>query len=95
MLQLPPQLTHASASACLLDLGAALRAEPAGVVVNAAGLGRFDSAALAVLLALRRQALGLGKTFAVTCLPQRLADLARLYGIADLLPDDGDCAPLI
>ena len=23
-----------------------------------------------------------------------LADLARLYGIAELLPDDGDCAPL-
>ena len=94
MLQLPPQLTHTTASACLLDLGAALPAEPAGVVVSASGLGRFDSAALAVLLSLRRQALGLGKTFAVTCLPQRLADLARLYGVAELLPDHVGSAAL-
>jgi len=94
VLQLPPQLTQTTASACLLDLGAALRAEPAGVVVSAAGLGRFDSAALAVLLSLRRQALTLGKTFVVTCMPQRLVDLARLYGLTELLPDGGDCPPL-
>lgn len=86
MLELPAQLTQTSASACLRDLAAAVRAEPAEVVVSAVGLGRFDSAALAVLLSLRREALALGKTFAVASLPQRLADLARLYGIDELLP---------
>lgn len=87
MLELPAQLTHTSASACLRELAAAVPAEPTAVVVSAASLGRFDSAALAVLLSLRRDALALGKTFAVTKLPQRLTDLARLYGIEELLPD--------
>ena len=86
MLNLPEVLTQTTATVCLRDLGAALRAEPAAIVVNASGLSRFDSAALAVLLALRREALQLGKTFAIQGLPQRLADLARLYGIAELLP---------
>ena len=87
MLELPAELTQTSATACLRDLGAGVRAEPAGVVVSAARLGRFDSAALAVLLELRREALALSKTFSVTKLPERLADLARLYGIEELLPD--------
>lgn len=87
MLELPAELTQTSATACLRDLSAGLSAETDGVVVSAVKLGRFDSAALAVLLALRRETLALGKTFAVTKLPERLADLARLYGIAELLPD--------
>ena len=86
MLNLPEVLTQTTATVCLRDLGAELRAESAAIVVNASGLNRFDSAALAVLLALRREALQLGKTFAIQGLPQRLADLARLYGIAELLP---------
>lgn len=94
MLALPAQLTQTSASVCLRDLAAAVPAEPTGVVVSAAGLGRFDSAALAVLLSLRREALALGKTFAVASLPQRLADLARLYGIDELLPDASGCPPV-
>lgn len=94
MLELPAELTQTSATACLRDLGAGVRAEPAGVVVSAAGVGRFDSAALAVLLSLRREALALSKTFAVTNLPQRLTDLARLYGIEELLPDQAAGPPV-
>jgi phospholipid transport system transporter-binding protein len=86
VLKLPQILTQTTASACLRELVGLMPAEPAGVLVHAAELSRFDSAALAVLLALRRQALGLGKTFAIDALPSRLGDLARLYGITDLLP---------
>jgi phospholipid transport system transporter-binding protein len=86
VLQLPEVLTQGTARVCLQQLGAALAAEPAAVLVDAAGLKRFDSAALALLLSLRRQALALGKSFATLNLPQRLADLARLYGIDSLLP---------
>ncbi len=89
MLQLPQSLNQTSATQCLRDLSAALRAEPAAVVVDAARLEQFDSAALAVLLALRRESLKLGKTFAVAGLPQQLADLGSLYGIAELLPAQG------
>ena len=42
--------------------------------------------ALAVLLAVRRECARAGKRFAVQGLPQRLRDLAALYGIEQLLP---------
>ena len=97
VLTLPPTLTWAPAAACLRDLqGSLAKATSTGgaggggigvtVVVDAGSLGQFDSSALAVLLALRREADGLGLTFAVTGMPQSLANLARLYGIAELLP---------
>ncbi|RYF17203.1 MAG: STAS domain-containing protein [Comamonadaceae bacterium] len=87
MLVLPQQLTHAEAPACCRMLAQALRSE-AGTqaVADASALDRFDSSALAVLLECRREALALGKTFAVSQLPARLRELATLYGVADLLP---------
>ena len=62
--------------------------------LNVLGLGQFDSAALAVLLELRRRALKLGKTFAVQAQPRHLSDLARLYGITELLPAVAPTAPV-
>jgi len=89
VLPLPKELNQSSATACLRDLSVALRAGPATVVVDATHLDQFDSAALAVLLALRREALALGKPFAIAGLPLQLADLGSLYGIAELLPAQG------
>lgn len=90
MLKLPQTLTQTTARACLRDLGGMLGAQPEQVVVDAQALSRFDSAALAVLLALRRQALVLHKTFVTIGLPQRLSNLAGLYGISELLPAQAD-----
>lgn len=85
MLVLPQVLTQAGASACLAKLSAELRAQTqSDVMLDARALQQFDSVALAVLLALRRQALSAGKSWAVNGLPTRLADLARLYGVAEL-----------
>ncbi|MEI6600039.1 MAG: STAS domain-containing protein [Comamonadaceae bacterium] len=87
MLVLPNELTHSQATACLALLLQGLRSDSdAQVVVDATGLNRFDSAALAVLLEFRRECLALGKRFSIQGLPSRLRDLAALYGIADLLP---------
>lgn len=87
MLVLPKELTHTQATACLRMLVQGLRAlSGQEVVVDATGLSRFDSAALAVLLELRRETLAQGKRFSVRGLPARLADLATLYGIVELLP---------
>jgi phospholipid transport system transporter-binding protein len=87
MLVLPAELTHAQAPACARMLAAALRADPGPhAVADAAALASFDSSALAVLLDCRREALALGKDFAVRQLPARLRDLAALYGVAELLP---------
>jgi phospholipid transport system transporter-binding protein len=86
VLSLPAELTQTQARACLGALAQGLRAAAGQtVVVDASALERFDSAALAVLLELRRQSLALGKAFAVAHMPARLADLATLYGIGELL----------
>ncbi|MDP3136513.1 MAG: STAS domain-containing protein [Burkholderiaceae bacterium] len=87
MLVLPAELTQAQASACVRMLVQGLSGESqASVVADAAALTHFDSSALAVLLECRREALLLGKTFAVRGLPERLRKLAGLYGVAELLP---------
>lgn len=84
---LPIDLTRAQASGCLQMLVQGLRAEAGStVVVDAGALVRFDSAALAVLLEFRRASLALGKSVLIHALPERLRDLAGLYGIAELLP---------
>ncbi|MBK7000221.1 MAG: STAS domain-containing protein [Rhodoferax sp.] len=87
MLTLPKELTHDSATACLAQLSTAIADEVTPVRVDAAALGHFDSSALAVLLELRRACLRVGKSMVVQGLPQRLRDLATVYGIESLLPD--------
>jgi len=89
VLVLPKELTHSQATACLRMLVQGLRSQTGSqVVVDATGLSRFDSAALAVLLEFRRESLALGKRFSIRGLPARLADLATLYGIIELLPSE-------
>ena len=92
MLLLPAVITHAEVPHVLrlfrqtLDQAAAQGGtEAAMLTVDGAALQQFDSSALAVLLALRRQALTLRKTFAIQGLPERLGALAGLYGIGELL----------
>ena len=88
MLVLPAELTHSQAPACARMLAQALRSEPGPqAVADASALRHFDSSALAVLLECRREALALGKSFAVTQLNGRLRDLAGLYGVSELLPE--------
>ena len=83
-------MTHDQAKVLAKTFEMALRAETANlepVVVDAGSLSRFDSSALAVLLASRRQAQALGRAFYVRDLPPRLRQLAGLYGVAELIPD--------
>lgn len=88
MLALPVELTQAQAEGCLRGLLPALRAQAGpSVEVDAAALQDFDSAALAVLLACRREAMAAGKQCVVRAMPERLRTLATLYGVAELLPE--------
>ena len=88
---LPAELTHRQARQALNALQAQLRSsgtgESAGWVVDASALEVFDSSALAVLLECRRSALAVQQPFAVRGLPPALAGLAKLYGVAELLPE--------
>ncbi|MCX8521665.1 MAG: STAS domain-containing protein [Rhodoferax sp.] len=86
MLTLPTILTHSQAKDCLQKLTHAVQHEAEKqVVVDAAPLNNFDSSALAVLLALRRECARAGKLFTVRGLPDHLRALAALYGIEALL----------
>jgi len=85
MLNLPAKLTHDDADALTRSLKSQIPAQAGGVVVKADQLREFDSSALAVLLACRREALALGKQFSASHLPSKLVQLASLYGVAQLL----------
>lgn len=87
MLLLAARLTHDFAAPAVEALGVMLASETAAeVVADASALKEFDSSALAVLLACRRQVMAAGKGFSVRGLPDRLRQLAGLYGVQDLLP---------
>jgi phospholipid transport system transporter-binding protein len=76
-------LTFANAAAVF----AASRAAPlpAAGVVDLGGLVHADSAALAVMLALKRRAAREGTRIAFASIPPGIHQLARVYGIEDLL----------
>jgi len=87
MVVLPDALVQSTAKSALQVLLPALAAEGSGnVTVDASGLTRFDSTALAVCLQLLRVGRQAGQTLVWQGIPERLASLARLYGIAELLP---------
>jgi phospholipid transport system transporter-binding protein len=86
LLVLPAEITHAQAASCLHLLVTAARAENRDeIIIDAAPLARFDSSALAVLIECRREALKTGQRFALRGIPARLAELAGLYGVTELL----------
>jgi phospholipid transport system transporter-binding protein len=58
---------------------------PESGVVDLAGLAHADSAALAVLLALRRRAVAEERPLAFAAMPALVATLADVYGIEELL----------
>ena len=86
VLRLPPVLTHAQAQACRAELVRAMAASPDRVLLlDASALQRFDSSALAVLLACHRQAQAMGRSLQLQGLTAPLRELAGLYGVRDWL----------
>lgn len=86
MLTLPATIGLTNANAVMRPLADAILREPAGPLgIDAGGLQRFDSSALAVLLECRRLAEKSGRTLQLHNAPSRLSQLARLYGVAELL----------
>jgi phospholipid transport system transporter-binding protein len=76
-------LTFANATAVFDACGEL--ALPAAGRVDLAGLGEADSAALAVMLAIKRRAAREGARIAFASVPPGIARLARVYGVEDLL----------
>lgn len=86
MLTFPAVLTHAEAADFFRSRGPLVSGATNELVVDASALKQFDSSALAVLLECRRQALAAGKTFSVQGAPERLFQLAGVYGVDTLMP---------
>jgi len=85
-LTLPAALTLRDARSALATLGPAIAAAgDSTIVIDASALVQIDSASLAVLLQCRRLAEGRQRGFEVRDAPVKLVDLAKLYGVAELL----------
>lgn len=81
-MQLPATLTQTEVPALLESLCAAARR---GEALDASGVERFDSAALALILQARAAASAAKQSWNLRNAPQPLQQLARLYGVSDLL----------
>jgi len=80
MAAFPADINLQTAPQALIEARAALAAQ--GRLLDLSPLVRFDSAALGVLLALRREA---GSGLAFSGVPANLRTLASLYGVDALL----------
>ncbi len=85
-MQLPAAASIDQVSEMLVLLDSALAADAGELRIDAGALRNFDTATLALLLEAQRRARAQGRAFEVTGAPAKLAELARLYGIEDLLP---------
>ncbi len=84
-MQLPATATLEQAAELALLLPDAVSAGSGPLQVDASALQAFDTSVIALLLQARRQAQAAGRGFAVTGAPPKLAELARLYGVEELL----------
>ena len=92
-LKLPARLRTDGARAAWVQMSPALRAEAAQVLaaagrevrLSAAELVDFDSSALSLLLSAARQCNEQGATLKLSDTPEKLRELARVYGVAELL----------
>ena len=90
MLRLPQTVTHQQAGKYLKELMEDIKDEcvegrPKCFFIDASNLEVFDSSALAILVHLKMEVIRNGGVFEINDLPDRLSELAKLYGILGLL----------
>lgn len=84
-MKLPENATLADAPALLVQLNQALDGGSGPLEIDAGALQNFDTSAIALLMQARRLAHTAGRSFSVLQAPPKLAELARLYGVEELL----------
>jgi phospholipid transport system transporter-binding protein len=85
-MQLPHTLTLSVAGAALGELNAEFARNGSGTLrIDAGPLVEFDTAALALLLEAQRRARAAGRNLEIDGAPPKLQQLARLYGVHELL----------
>ena len=88
MFALPETLTLAQANAAVRSIEDVLgqgKVEQGALVIDAAALRSFDTAAIAVLLEARRLARAAGRAIEVRSAPATMIELSGLYGVDELL----------
>ena len=93
-MQLPATATldQAGQLLALLDTGLA-QTEAAALRIDASALREFDTSALALLLEAQRRIKVQGGSLVVVGAPAKLIELARLYGVDQLLLLEAATAP--
>lgn len=87
VLALPAVASIVQAQALEREVDAAVAAADAdGLRIDASALAEFDTSAIALLLHAQRAARARGLPLRVSDAPPKLHDLARLYGVEELLP---------
>ena len=84
---LPAVVTMTEARQVLEQLRPAIESD-AAPRIDASALATLDSSAIALLLECRRIAAAAGKPLPIDGAPAKLGELARLYGVAELLSPD-------
>ncbi len=80
------QAMQLPATATLAEACSLLQALDAGPdVIDASAMKHFDTSAVAILLEASRRARARGATLVVRGAPPKLVELARLYGVDELL----------
>ena len=91
-MHLPATATLDEAAALAEALPGSLAAGSGPLSIDAGALQSFDTSVIALLLQARRLATAAGRGFQVTGAPAKLAQLAQLYGVEELLslvPSEG------
>lgn len=88
-LALPQRLTLSEATAVARDLTSRATSDTSStampLVINASNIQSFDSSAFAVMLEVVRKATAAGRRVSVRGAPPSMVELARLYGLDELL----------
>ncbi len=82
---MPASATLEHAAALAETLPAAVAEGGGTLSVDAGALTAFDTSTIALLMQARRLAHAAGRGFEVVGAPAKLAELARLYGVEELL----------
>lgn len=91
-MQLPATATLDETAELAAALPAAVAAGSGPLAIDAGALQAFDTSLIALLLQARRLAREAGRDIRVTGAPAKLAQLAQLYGVEELLALDANPA---
>jgi phospholipid transport system transporter-binding protein len=85
-MQLPANASIEMVPELLEDFDRRVAESEAALRIDAQALAQFDTATLALLLHAQRRAKEQGRSIEIVGAPPKLLELARLYGVDELLP---------